>query len=326
LNPESIRALFPAQTGLKSNSAIQRILSNHLYAGIVKVPKKGDKPAFEVNGIHEPIISKLTFYKAQSRLNNKKASQQPDNEVYLRGILTCSCGRKLTAGKSTGRAGKYYWYYKCNTHTEKNFPANKLHAEFDEILNGLSFSQSEIEVIRGKLQHKLKDRGGNKGGAIMRLQLEKQKLEARLKTVQEKYLLTDNVDEKLFNQTANELKRQIAGIEVTISKEKTDTDTIESVLELLIDKLNQLADIFHQLPLHKKHQFLNILFPNGLSYTEGYTTTGVNMLFKDKALILNKKGLLKLTSNPKEFKDTPVSTPDGSIIETLEAWMRVFAA
>lgn len=109
-------------------------------------------------------------------------------------------------------------------------------------------------------------------------------------------------------------------------KHKTDTDTIESVLELLIDKLNQLADIFHQLPLHKKHQFLNILFPNGLSYTEGYTTTGVNMLFKDKALILNKKGLLKLTSNPKEFKDTPVSTPDGSIIETLEAWMRVFAA
>ncbi len=315
LNIESIRKLFPPMNGLKSNSAIQRILRNPLYAGIVKVPKRENKPSFEVNGIHEPIVTRLEYYRAQSRLDNRKAAQQPDNEVYLRGILACECGRKLTAGKSTGKSGRQYWYYKCNSHTSNNYPAKRLHNEFDEILNGFSFTEKEIEGVRQSLEKKLKERGGNKGGAIMRLTLEKEKLETRLKTVQQKYLLTESIDEKLFTQTANEIKGQIAELEMRISKEKTDTDTIESILELLVEKLNRLSEIFHQLPLHKKHAFLNILFPQGLSYTDTYTTPSVNMFFADKALILNKKGMLKLISTPLEVQETPIGTGGENCIQ-----------
>jgi site-specific DNA recombinase len=107
----------------KSKSALTRILKNPVYAGFVTHEDKMYK------GLHSPIISLDTFNEAQ-RLFSKETKIKVllNEEVPLRGVLKCSCGKYLTAGKSKGKTN-YYWYYKCLAHLEVNYSANIMHSK-----------------------------------------------------------------------------------------------------------------------------------------------------------------------------------------------------
>ena len=327
VNIQDIKRLLPT-LNLKGNSAIQRILSNHLYAGIIKVPEYKGNPAFEVEGIHKPIITKLEYYQAYNKINKKKASIQPTEDVWLRGILHCTCGRKLTAGNSKGKIGKMYWYYKCNTHKEVNLPATKLHNEFLQILDALSFDENEMKSIESILELKIKEHQSNKGGNIIQLNLDKQKIENRIKNVNEKFLLTDGIDKAVFESTITELKLQQSQIDVSLIKAKTDTDTLVILMKNLLPKLNKISSVFYEFPLHRKQQLIKSLLPSPIWYKESYSTPYVNDLFKHKALILNEKKLLKIEQPPFEFDGFPLSTPIGSItqLELLEDLYLAFSA
>ena len=38
-----------------------------------------------------------------------------NDELPLRGVLKCHCGKPLTGAPSRGKMGKYYYYYKCTS-------------------------------------------------------------------------------------------------------------------------------------------------------------------------------------------------------------------
>ena len=51
-----------------SSSAMSRIIRNPLYCGIVPLKAYKEEPAAMVEGIHEPLVTKKIFYKAQEIL------------------------------------------------------------------------------------------------------------------------------------------------------------------------------------------------------------------------------------------------------------------
>lgn len=82
---------------LKGKSAINRILTNPTYAGLVKVDKFYDDDEKLIKGIHEPIISEEIFYRVQNILNYSEKRERTilNDEVPLRTKVMCYCGRPL---------------------------------------------------------------------------------------------------------------------------------------------------------------------------------------------------------------------------------------
>ena len=238
LNPEAIRKEV-RKDGFKQtgNSAIQDILSNPIYAGILMLPAHKGQPGREVNALHKPIISKIDFYSVQSRLNKRTVTTQASEDVWLRGALYCHCGRKMTAGNSRGRHGKYYWYYKCSEH-RKDYSATKLHTQFKEILDTISFSESSIEFYQANLMSKIEEYQNKKGGNIMRSKLALQKIQKKIEETQTRYLLNPGIVEPyIYSKAITELRADESRLQMDLSKSKTDTDTMVAMAKELLPKL-----------------------------------------------------------------------------------------
>lgn len=91
------------------NSAIRRVLSNSVYAGLIKVVAEKNKPEKYVKGLHIPIINSADFWKVQEKLGNiKPLKTQLRDDFPLRGVLRCWCGKHMTAGFSKGKTNTIY--------------------------------------------------------------------------------------------------------------------------------------------------------------------------------------------------------------------------
>ncbi|MBV7440760.1 recombinase family protein [Weeksellaceae bacterium TAE3-ERU29] len=133
--------------GLKlSKSQFSNMLSNITYIGKVYVPAFEDLPEDIVDGVHEPIIDEVTFYKAQQvksgkaniRINSKRVSKHEEHFPLRGGILKCSkCGSNLTGSHSRSRNGNYHRYYHCKSGCSERFSVELAHQEFDNFLANL---------------------------------------------------------------------------------------------------------------------------------------------------------------------------------------------
>ena len=303
------------QLKIKGNSTIQYILQNPLYAGLIQLPAYKGKQSMEVNAIHEPIITRFEYYSAQLKFNNKGITTQPSEEVWLRGILHCSCGRKLTAGNSRGKLGKLYWYYKCPVH-KKNLPATKLHAQFQAILEAISFNDKSIDFIKGTLVNSINEHQNKKGGNVMRLKMDLSKLQKKIEETQTRYLLNTDIDANVYSKVMTDMKAKEAEIEEALLKANTDTDTMFSILNDLLPKFKNLPEVFFDMHLHQQQVFIKTLFSYPLSYSDGiYTTPHILNLFADKALVLKEKNLLKIQQVNEEVGQVLQGTPNRSCIQ-----------
>ena len=115
--------------------SIRTIISNSTYLGHIYFSNQ----LYE--NTHKPIIEKEIFDKAQtllkSRVGNKNRVR--NNNYILSGLISCSCGSKVT-GISSKTRGKLYQYYQCIKARKK-------------MCNQAPVNKSEIE---NKVQKKIK--------------------------------------------------------------------------------------------------------------------------------------------------------------------------
>jgi len=92
------------------------IIRNPIYYGKIVVPAYEQENRYLVNGLHEKLISEDVFKQVQKVLNNNAKPQLRttiNNQLPLRGLLTCPlCFKNLTGSASKGR-NTYYHYYHC---------------------------------------------------------------------------------------------------------------------------------------------------------------------------------------------------------------------
>lgn len=316
VNIEAIRKQVPRFTQT-NNSAIRDILDRGLYAGIITVPAYKGKPSYEVNGIHEPIISKATYYAAQMKLNAKRNTHQPAEDVYLRGWLVCpECGRKMTAGRSKGYS-RYYWYYKCDTH-RKNWAAAKVHAALDRLLDHLALPQGSIDTIRRIVEDEVSKHTTGKGGQIMRLRLDMEKVQRKLADTQRHYLLNPDIDAAVYSKVMTELRAQEAELQEKLNRAGQSTAAIREKMEGILQRLGSLRETFHTLDLVQRRLFLSVQLSGEGSWDGScWTTAGIHPIYADRVLQLSELGVLRVKESPLLSGDFMQGTPSESTGQLL---------
>lgn len=306
-------------------SAVQRLLSNPIYAGFIKVPSTKTAPTRLVKGLHTPIISTQDYWLAQELLNKKSNVQQDRNEVPLRGVLHCWCGRKVTAGNSRSKSGKYYWYYLCPEH-KNNLSAIQLHDKFNSILDCMNFAPVDLQRFKEKLTQSVSDYINSRGDESKKVEKELKFVAKRIADVEKKYLLSPTSPDS-YNQVTSELRAEQAKLQLQLSKYSTNQQVLWDRLNMLLPRLSDMRGAFEGMTIQKKHQFVNWVFDRRLSFRDGrYRTPFIDSMFKDNLLTLKEKGLLEIEQPIIKLGETPNRTRDGSIIEHLEQLAAIFAA
>ncbi len=281
---------------LQGNGGARRVLSNHVYAGLIKVPAYKGQPEKVVKGLHTAIISEQDYWLAQEMLREKGSSSQNREEVPLRGVLHQANGRLYSACNSRGRAGVYYWYY-MNQDTKKTFSANRLHNEFYNILDHLSIDKKSLQALRDNLTSRLEEYIRTSGERMINLEKQLALVKQKIEATEYRYLTAGNVSEKIYQKVIAELRGDMAKIYGEIASCNTNHQAYWDNLNTVLSGLTDIRTTFFSLPLGKKHQFINVVFCNDLGYWDDcYRTPALHPLFAHNLNMLNKKGLLQISS------------------------------
>ena len=134
--------IFPkSKSGRIGNSAVEKILTNPLYAGMIEYKPWGISLR---NGQHEGMVSYETFCTIQKRLKGQAyapAKKNLNQDFVLRGAISCECGNALTAAWSKSRSGALHPYYLCQNrkcaYKGKSIRRADLEGAFETLLKGL---------------------------------------------------------------------------------------------------------------------------------------------------------------------------------------------
>jgi DNA invertase Pin-like site-specific DNA recombinase len=290
---QEIRDLGFPQSG---NGAIFRILTNPLYAGLVRVVAHGKNPEKFVKAIHEPVISESQYWRAQDMLGHTKRAMkiQPKDEFPLKGILKSPCcGQSMTAGWSKGKS-KYYLYYRCIKHSNVNISGAVLHEKFGKLLINLNFTQEAIDEIVADVKSGLSamNEARNKELKVIIDQL------ARL---EEKM---DNAEKKLMDDTINgatykKWNKKFMAEKGQLLKRKDELDEdLEDFINqelVVLPYLLNLPGIFEDASINQQHAILNEVFKHGLTFREGmFRTPWIHPEFRHNLQRLKQLELLEI--------------------------------
>ena len=147
---------------------IKNALTNCNYIGNVRYATKDKKRNFEIEGLHEPIISKELYDKTQeliSKISTKNYTKHPTEEHYFAGILFCGkCGGKLVSHGDTKKRKdgtiSIYSAYRCRNYLNKTCDANsvghknveKAFSEYIEHIDDFNIIYN-IEIDKIEKQH-----------------------------------------------------------------------------------------------------------------------------------------------------------------------------
>ncbi|WP_407522573.1 recombinase family protein [Lacibacter sp. MH-610] len=277
---------------VKGRSTVTRMLQNPIYAGYIMVPPTTKSQGFIEKGRHEPLIPKPLFDAVQVRLKRKKPVRHADDEVYLRGVLYSEFGNKLSSSRSRGKMGKLYNYYIDPKHGI-NLNADKLHAQFDAILEVCTFEREEAEWMKSQVLatvlQEIEDGTKKADGIKKDIAL----LNTRIAEVQKKYLTTEGVSVDVYKETMAEFNSRKSALEHELSSYQLSRSYYIEVVNDVFNSLTNLKQVFHQIPVERKHDFVNLIFGGFLYYSHNcFRTPYLSELIASKELILKEKGLL----------------------------------
>jgi site-specific DNA recombinase len=89
-------------------TTVYQMFSNPFYMGLVR--HGGDV----FPGTHEPMVTKAEFETIQTFLHRGNRPRPSSHAFTYRGLLSCVCGRGVTAEIHTKRSGLHFTYYHCS--------------------------------------------------------------------------------------------------------------------------------------------------------------------------------------------------------------------
>ena len=284
---------------------IQTLLKNTVYVGLIRMKAYQDESEKFVQGIHEPIIDKETFYRVQARIQRPATPKRQYNETaYLKASIVCQeCYKPMTCSHSKGRSN-YYWYYECTGH-RKSFNADKAHEKFDQILKLLDFTDAQLSYLEKSVKEKLQKEIDANLSQIPVLLRNKSMLLKKKETLEEKYL-SSKIDDKTFLFWNDKLSSELEILSSQIKSSQAKESNYWTAYFARFANLKNISDVFRSASLHNKQNFIEIGFGKELTYNgEVYRTAFLNPLFLSKALLLQGKGLLEYNKKTGISKKSP---------------------
>ncbi len=301
---------------LKAHDALQRILTNHTYAGLIVTPNYKDETSKVVKGLHEAIVPEDKFWKAYYKLQDKIKPQGPktvDENIPLRGWILCKgCGGLHTGGKSKGRSS-YYYYYRCKKCLRENYSANTTHEEISKILAGLSLNEKDMKALQIEACIKLEETLKHKHILLQKTQSEFDQLNEKLSSLEEKYItntISQATYEKWYPVYSSEIRKK--QIELT-DMQKDDGKTLDTYNQAL-PYLTDLGWIYGQAKdAAYKQNLLKGIFLGGFTKEEvGGRTAYLNPMFLPNGLKIGHLLRVDQTKKPDFSSGFPTCTREGT--------------
>ena len=245
-------------------TSFSNLIKNPIYYGGVFMKAYKDEKECIVDGIHEPIITKALFIKAQTFLNNRRKKHhvihKKLNETYpLKGFLLCpECNAPLTGSTSKGRS-KHYSYYHCISPCKGRYQLEDVNLWIGDYLKSISFNAPikklfEEMVLEGLSAEKDKKMLGPK-------HYEKVKqMEVKMERLQDLYV-DGEMDKKEYEDAKERYKdiyNELKQLEIVAIDEK-------EILELYKKAINKMENIENQFiksDIDGKRRIIGSIFPN----------------------------------------------------------------
>ncbi len=300
------------------NSSIQKLLQNPIYSGQQFVKPWKNLPGGLFPAAHPPIIDMYTWQLVQQKFKTPGTKIIISEDLPLRGVLNCHCGRALTGAASRGKMGNYFFYYKCNTaSSHNNISAKHAHEQLEQIMQHLSLPAYMIDAIKtASTTLMTKQLQENK----KQLQRERKLLEAaqtQMLSLEKKWI-NDQVNFETYNRWHSDITNQQIYLQSSIKKLSTGEDKIFKLLDENLYALTDIRGVFNSATTTQKQQFVKLVFDNKLYYKDNiYRTPYLMEIFHHNTLILKQKQLLELDEKRDYIAIVPSGGAAGNTIEPL---------
>ncbi len=288
---------FAVNKGMKrrGNSSIQKLLQNPIYSGQQYVKPFKDHPGglYPLNNV--AIIDMYTWQLVQRKFKQPSTHCSITDSFPLRGVINCHCGRQLTAAHSTGKLGKKYPYYKCNTtSSHNNINANFAHHQIDGIMEHLSLPDYMIEAIVDESDNLMNIHLVENKKELQRNKLLLEKAETDLFNLEKKWI-ADQCSFETYNRWYNDLTQQRVYLKSAIEKNSRDDNELHFLLKENIYALSDMLFVYQNASTLEKQELIKLVFDNRLYYKNKiYRTPHIMQIFEHNTLILKQKQLLEL--------------------------------
>ena len=265
-----------------TKNLLNRILRNVIYAGLIKVPWFPDY----IDAIHEPIISKDTYFRVQRILDGKKPTITPKVRNHpdfpLRNFIRCSkCEQKLTGGWSTGRKGVKYAYYSCRTKgCSLNIRKEDLESSFYEYLKSFQPRQGVLDLFEQIVLDVWRNRQSDQIKAEYKHEKELKKLREKQDKIDE-LIIQGIFNEKTYKRKTDDIKGEILTTQMNLNDAKTEINDIEGCLLYCKHFLSNLANLWAASDHNLKQRFQTLIFPEEIFCEDKtFRTTATALIFK----------------------------------------------
>jgi site-specific DNA recombinase len=298
---------------LKGHSAVKRMLTNPVYAGLIEVPAFKDDVQRFVKGIHDPIVGQSIFFEASDKANgNSQKHTFMNDDVFLRGLVKCEkCKKKLTAGKSKGRS-TYYWYYLCNYCRDENIRADKAHKLISEIMSSLTFNDNELSLLTSTSESQFNERMKSRQKEQIELQNKINGLQDKLNNLEEKYIC-DEIEKSTYQKWSNSYRKDLTGLQANLEKLQKSEDEVIKFFKSSLYLLKDLGYVFSRASAYQKQQLIRSIFSSEIELTKkSYRTAFVSPIFSDKANNIKGLDITEKMNKREENGLIPISTRSGT--------------
>lgn len=275
------------------NMAIHRVLQSPVYAGMQYVEPYKDYPGGLFPAQHEAIIDYVTWQNVQQKFKGpEKAKVVVADELPLRGVLKCYCGKALTGAPSRGRWGKYYYYYKCMKPHHLNLSADKAHRQLLQILGLMSLPDKVIKAIRKESEAAISIRIKNNASLLAEKEKELKLEDAKLLSIEEKWI-SDKINQDTYQRWYERITNNRAMLTSSINRLSQDQSKVYQKLYQNLERLSDLKYVYTKASTTEKQELIRLGFDNNLYYKNGIyrTPTMIDELAHNE-LIMKEEGLL----------------------------------
>lgn len=300
----------------KGKCIIRKILTNPVYAGMVRVTPFRGEPSKLVPGIHEPIVSKELWWAIQSKLESSSKPLAPkvtSEAMPLRGIIKCENGHPFTGCMCAGKSGKKWPYYMCNKCAKKiTISAAKCHSDLHDIIQSISISElfdATVKRARQMMDERLRD------NSYRIHQLEKTIRDAENVVVAtEDKFIRDAISPETYSRQIKRHSETLAAAKSELSSRTMDADHMHELFDQNLHKLADLAAIYEMATIDQKADLIRLIFPQGLirlkhTYQTPRITSALRLKPTPDAKIEIQENLCT--------KDSPLGGPWGDEIKPL---------
>ncbi len=297
---------------IKGTMAVEKVLANPVYAGLLHVDQYKEYPGGLFPGIHEPIIDITTWQMVQNKLKKPlKTRTVIDNEIPLRGILKCHCGNPLSGAPSRGKSGKYFYYYKCRFSKHNNISAVKANSQLLGAFELMSLPENKIQEIRNNcktiLQREMEV--NRKKGKEKQEQLED--TQEKLFALEEKWIKNE-INRDTYDRWYSNYKNSILSLQGAVERLNKNEGKAFDILEKNLYYLTDMHNVYTTADTLQKRELVSMVFDNNLYYQESiYRTPTLMPILSHNSLLMKEKGFLIYEKKRDDFSIIPPSGERG---------------